>query len=318
MLDIYSYRKTPQEIKETKLDKDEINLIKMKMKDFEKNMKLYIKSYNSLCDITLEKSFFLDEDYMNKPIELFLINENNNNNQLNYIFDNFINYQNDFVSQISGKYFINNNIKEIKVQEATKENIPRFCSSDDEFLNILIKNTLMKNNNEIFDFDLEEIENDLEEKIIPGLKKFIIGKIKKMKYNGEPINDEIIDDFQERYKPEELNEEQKDFIKEFYEGNEENKNKDFLKALKSFMFFIMTKKDYDSDTKIQDIISNQLDKNINFNKKEIDLINIFFNGDLNEDNIDGDLDEMNANNIVFSVNNLYPLYIEIVEKYIKN
>ena len=84
------------------------------------------------------------------------------------------------------------------------------------------------------------------------------------------------------------------------------------------MFFIMTKKDYDSDTKIQDIISNQQDKNINFNKKEIDLINIFFNGNLNEDNIDGDLDEMNANNIVFSVNNLYPLYIEIVEKYIKN
>ena len=243
---------------------------------------------------------------MSKPVELFLINENNNNNQLNHILNNFIKYQNDFVSQILEKYFINKEIKEINVQEATKDNIPSFCSSDDEFLTILIKNTLMKNNNDIFMFDLEEIENDLEEKIIHGLIKFNIEKIKTMKYKGDAINDGIIDDFKSKYIPEKLNKEQQDYIKEFIEKNEENKYKNFLKALKNLMLFIMTKSDYNLDIQIQDIINNISETN--FDTNETNLIKSFFNGDEEEDNDLDDLDQMNANNnIVFGVNNLYPL-----------
>ena len=213
MLDIYSYRKTSQEIKETKIVEDEINLMKKKIKDFEINMKKYIKSYNNLCDIKLGKSCFSDENYMNKSVELFLINKNNDNNQLNYILNNFISFQNDFIFKISEKYFINNDIKEINVQEATEENVIRFCSSDDEFLSIFMNNTLMKNKNQydILEFDLEEIENDLAEKIIPGLKKFVVGKIKTMKYKGDDT-DEIINYFKSKYKPEKLIKDQQDYI----------------------------------------------------------------------------------------------------------
>ena len=311
MLDIYSYRKTVQEIKETKLNDNEINVIKMKIKNFDDNMQKYIECYNKVCDNKLVKSCFSEENYINKSVELFLINENNNNNQLNYIINNFINYQNDFISQISDKYYINNEIKDIHVQDATIENVPKFCSSDDEFLSILIKNTLMKNNKEIFDFDFEDIENDLSEKLLPGLKKFIVGKIKTMKYKGDAINDEILDDFKEKYKPEKLNKEQEEYINSFLE-NEENKSKNFLKAIKDLMHFIMAKSDYNLNTKIQDIINN-IKENF-FENNEIDLIKSLFFGDIEEDD---ELAQMNNNNnIVFSVNNLYPIYIEM-EKYLK-
>ena len=313
MLDIYSYRKTSQEIKETKLIENEINSVKMKIKDFEINMKKYIKSYNYLNDIQLGKSCFSDENYMNKSVELFLINENNDINQLNNILNNFINYQNDFILNITEKYFCNNEIKEINVQEATEENVIRFCSSDDEFLSIFIKNTLMKKN-EIFEFDFEEIENDLAEKIIPGLKKFVVGKIKTMKYKGDEINDEIIDYFKSKYKSEKLNQEQQDYIKEFLEKNEENKYKRLLKELKNLMLFIMTNSGFNLDIQIQDIINNLSEKYLD-NNNEFDLIKEFFFGDLEKDD---DLAQMNDdnNNIVFGINNLYPLYTEI-EKSIK-
>ena len=73
------------------------------------------------------------------------------------------------------------------------------------------------------------------------------------------------------------------------------------------MHFIMTKSDYNLDTKMQDIINNIKEKN--FENNEIDLIKSFFVGDIEEDD---ELAQMNNdNNIVFGVNNLYPIYLEI-------
>ena len=73
------------------------------------------------------------------------------------------------------------------------------------------------------------------------------------------------------------------------------------------MHFIMTKSDYNLDTKMQDIINNITAKN--FENNEIDLIKSFFVGDIEEDD---ELAQMNNdNNIVFGVNNLYPIYLEI-------
>ena len=78
------------------------------------------------------------------------------------------------------------------------------------------------------------------------------------------------------------------------------------------MHFIMTKSDYNLDTKMQDIINNITANN--FENNEIDLIKSFLVGDIEEDD---ELAQMNNNdNIVFGVNNLYPIYIEM-EKYLK-
>ena len=96
-----------------------------------------------------------------EKLKYFLIFENNEENQLNNIYRKFIEYQNNFISNISKKYFINKNIEEIQINEAREDNVIKISSSDSEFLDILIINTLIifdnDNNIESFEYNLEVI-----------------------------------------------------------------------------------------------------------------------------------------------------------------
>ena len=83
-------------------------------------------------------------------------------------------------------------IETINFQESLEGNIPEIISSDDEFIEILINNSLIIENikKEIdFEFDFEEIEKELADKIIPGLQRFNKGELKIMKYSGEEYNE---------------------------------------------------------------------------------------------------------------------------------
>ena len=184
MLDIYSYKKTKEEIKDISLSKDEIKDKSQELyNNFDNKMPEYIKCYNSLLNILeLDKKekYELKSDYIGKSIELFLVNENDNEinkNQLKNILTILIKYQNNFISNIREKYFVNKEIEEINIQDASENDIIKFSPFDDQFLQILLKNILLTNNSENeslikIDIDYEGIESELEEKILFGLKKF--------------------------------------------------------------------------------------------------------------------------------------------------
>ena len=354
MLDIFSYKS--KEIEESKL-KDEIINIKEKSNfNFDEKIIEFIKSYNYL----LNEHNFVDDiipenDYQNISIKTFLVSENNNNNKLNYIYNKFIEYQNKFL-KISKKYFENKNLNEIEtinVQEARKENIPRI---NDEFLEILINNSsIIENNKKEIDFDLNEIENELVDKIIPGLKYFNENKIRIMKYSGEEYNEideQILIDFNKRYKPQNISSEHKNYVNEFIEKNKDKKNL-ILLSLQYLMFFILSYPKFNGETYIKEVI-DELSKNNNENEK-IELIKSFFgesninqNGSVNQNiyKSNDTLDQMNGskenervdtveemNNFIknervdtveemnnwkenedFKINNLYSIFLEIKNK----
>ena len=326
MLNIFSHKKYSKEIEETKLI-DELDNIKEYYLNFEQKILEYIKSYNYLLnEDNLLDNIIPENDYKNLSIKIFLVDENNKNNKLNYIYNKFIEYQNNFIINLT-KYFPNKNMNEIEVinvQEASEENIPKLISSDDEFLEIIINNSLIieNNNEEIeFEFDLEEIENELVDKIIPGIKRFNKDKIRIMEYTGEEYNEideKIINDFKKKYKFQNINQRQKDYIKEFIENNKEKKNL-ILLSFQYLMFFILSYPIFKGESNIIEVI-NELPKNNNEIKK-IELIKSFLgynsiNQNENENlsmNESSELDLMNNSkeNEDFSVNNLYSIFHEI-------
>ena len=323
MLDIFSYRS--KEIEESKL-KDEIINIKEKSNfNFDVKIIEFIKSYNYLLnEHNFVDNIIPENDYQNISIKTFLVSENNNNNKLNYIYNKFIEYQNNFMV-ISKKYLTNKNMDEIDVQEASEENIPKIVSSNDEFLEILINNFSIKENNneEIeFKFDLKEIENELADKIIPGLKLFNRDKIRIMKYSGEELNEideQIIIDFNKKYKSQDINQKQKDHIKEFIENNNDKKNL-ILSFLQYLMFFILSYSKFKGETDIKEVIE-EFSKNNNENEK-IELIKLFLGeSNINQNEISNEnesesfdiLNQMNDSkeNDDFLINNIYSIFIEI-------
>ena len=228
-----------------------------------------------------------------------------------------IEYQNNFISNISEKYFDNNKIEEINIQDASENDIIKFSPFDDQFLQILLKNILLKNNLENeslikIDIDYEGIESELVEKILFGLKKFR-KKIRTMKYNEEKIqlDDDILDDFINKYKNKlkNINKEQKDSLKNFIKENKLENQKDLLLSIQSLMIFIMSRSDqkFTSETGIQDVI-NEIEKT-KIVEYKINLIQPFFGSGKNEDNND---DNQKQNEIqTYQIKNLYSIYDEI-------
>ena len=302
--------------------------------DIELKISEFIKSYNSLLD--LEKNlknnynndeFKLEEDYKKYSVEKFLVNKNNKSNNLNHIYNNFIKYQNDFISQLKDKYYQNIIIEQIYVQDAKEENIPKFSSSDNEFLKIVMNNTEIINveaeadnsRQKIFKFNFKDIENDLAEKNKPGLKMFNIGKIRTIKYSGDPDNESIIDDFIKKYKSKDINQKQKDdIIKKFSENFGSDKINDFLSEIQKLMYFILK-----HDCKEEDEIHTIFNHN-DFNIIKLELIKSFFNPTTDMDDedyltsMDNDTQNDNAiDEINYNISNLYPIY-QIIENLSKN
>ena len=333
MLDIYSYKLTKEEIHDTKLNENEINnniknYSPELYNNFEKKMLEYIKCYNSFLEILGLYNKKINSDYRNKPIEIFLINEKFNNNEvneLNNIYNILIEYQNDFISKIQGKYFKNKIIEEINIQDASENNIPKFCPLDDEFLQILLKNVLIKNisvDNGLMniDFDYEEIEAELAEKTLSDLKIFR-KKIRTMKYKEDipRLDDDILDDFISKYKMKlkDINNNQKDYIKTFIKNHNLNDINNLLLSILNIMVFILSKSDseFNPETNIQDVIGEIKEEKI---EKYKNILAEFF-GKKKEDEEEEEediLEQMNNNNEngidIFHINNLVSIYNEIL------
>ena len=332
MLKIYSYKYTSKQLKE-KILEGEIDKIKNESpelnNDFEGKMSEYIKSYNYLLNENNENNN-LEKDYKNKSIEFFLINEHNNNNHLNTILNNFITYQNNFISNISYKYYQNIKIKEINVQDASENDLPYFCSSDDEFIEIIFNNILVEvnenQNNDIifnFNFDLEGIEKDLAEKLKPRLKKFKIGEIRTIKYLGNFTNDDIINEFITKYKSKNINQEQQENIDKFFDKFDSKNLNDFLLIIQNVMIYCISNSGLNGETDLN-LVIDKISENLD--KSRLDLLKSFIDykpQKHEEDDDEIDLDQMNRiynenekekikeENVGFSISNLYPIYQSI-------
>ena len=326
MLAKYSYKsKSIDEIKKITIAETE-NYFN---KDFKSNILKYIISYNSLLNFNnIEKDHILEDGYKDQSVKILLVNEKNDNNHLITIYQKFIEYQNDFITNISEIYFKNIRLEEINVQDADERNVPQFSSLDDEFLKIILNNTEINNintnendENEIgtFKFIFQEMENDLSEKIKPELKRFKKEGIRTMKYNEDInkgiINEFIIDDFLKRYKPKDLEGNQKNNIRDFIKNNNLEKSNDLLLSIQNLMLFILEQSKYKDETDIQNVINDISENDIDNNM--LKLIKSFFNCYILEEDDDDEediLNEMNQsqnNDIRYSINNLYGLFEEI-------
>ena len=237
------------------LHKNNINNLKELIKEFIKN----INTLNGKTIIDLN-------DYENTSLELFfpvkIKKENNKDKQKNLynIYINALKTQNEFIDNILRYIKINihelhyeNLNKAIYIQEANESNIIK--SFDENMLTEIIliyyskkylfdanNNVIYKNedyNNEI-DFYFEEIERNLGNIILTGIRKFISEKdngIKKFKFYTDniEIEEEIIYDYIKTYSFKNLSEKEKNYLSE--KIKEKNKN-DLFKLVKN-LFTLM-------------------------------------------------------------------------------
>ena len=202
------------------------------------------------------------------------------------------------------------------------ENILSLTSSDYEFLEILINNTIFLEKNK-YELDFEGIENELADRIIPGLKRFNEGEIRVIKYYGEQYNEideQIINDFSKKYKFQELNKNQKDYIREFIQKNNEKNN--LLLSLQYVMVFILNHSEFKENTNIKEVIEEMF--KTNFMKEKIEIIKSFLDNKTEneiENEVENDaeneepdlLEQMNnpIENEEFNISYLYSIFLEI-------
>ena len=146
-----------------------------------------------------------------------------------------------------------------------------------------------------------------------------------MKSSGQKLNEideQIIIDFNKKYKSQKINQKQKDHIKEFIENNNDKKNL-ILSSLQYLMFFILSYSKFKGETDIKEVIE-ELSKNNNENEK-IELIKLFLGeSNINQNEISNEnesesfdiLNQMNDSkeNDDFLINNIYSIFIEIRNK----
>ena len=186
--------------------------------------------------------------------------------------------------------------------------------------NVLVK--FVQDNNEFnFNFDFEEIEKYLVQKIKPGLKRFVPGKIRTIKYCGNLTNDEIIKEFTVKYTSKDINEEQSEHINQFIKNSDSEKLNIFILLLQKIMLFILSQfPSFNAETDLNNVIE-KMQQGRELDQIRYDLIKSFIKEDEDEDeedDIDKLNDNLNGNNgNGFSVENLYPIYREI-EKSLNN
>jgi len=307
-----SYKKTRDEIKHILL-KDEIKNINY----FDDNlMKDYIKAYNSLLD---KKDKIIKNNYGDYTLDYFIIDKDNENNSLYDIYQQFIEYQNEFLSILKNykeyeKYL--ERIEEIYIQDANEYDILKF--NEENLFDIIINcsyfdfniadNNNINSKNEILiktEFNFSLIEKKLIEEIISGIKRFISGDygIRRIKYKGDVynnLNNEILYDYEKNIISKNLDEKQNERLIEYIKEKNKNEISSFLISLQSLMIFILSKEnELNQDNNIYDVITKIKETNENNYKNQIYILNTLFNN--NEDNKEN---ENNEENEIFDYNNV--------------
>ena len=271
---------------------------------------------------------YFTEININSPISYFFVDEG----EFGYgmvlaaIYKKSIELQNIFLNQIiyskseilsCFKEEIN---QEIMIQEATINEIINLDKINNNILlNIIIKNTLPNifNNEEreitiefdticTFQHNYENIEMELGNILLPGLRRFIPDKIRFFNYEYEELKGKksIISTFYEKYPQIKLNKEQVKYVLNFVGKSDV----DVVKIYQNLVILIdfLQKKNYDKTELLNDIIL-KLPNNIYIS----DELKQFFSVSEKE-KIGYNPLSRNINNIFFSMNTLINLF-ELLE-----
>ena len=152
--------------------------------------------------------------------------------------------------------------------EGNNNNLKLFSNLDE----LIFINTTKEINNNKFNYELDEIEIELGNIILPGIRKFKSSddELRFIIYMFEGYrgkNSEILTNFNEKYPPQELNQQEKAILNKFIQNNENDDYKTFLFSIQLLIDYIQ-KAGKEESMKISEVIRNMPDQiNINENVK---------------------------------------------------
>ena len=294
----------------------------------------FIRNINCLTRKTVTEP----NNYKNSSLDLFFpfkIKTKDNKYKKSYLYDIYtdaIKIQNEFISKIFDYTAVNihefhqeNLNKAIYVQEANESNIIKLFNENiltEMILTYYSKKYLFDANNNVIynkedfnseiDFNFEEIERNLGNIILVGIRKFISENddgIKKLKFlnDNSEMEEEIIYDYIKTYSIQNLNEEEKKYLSEKIKGKNKNDLLKLIKNLRALMVTILSNKPkLNSKDIIRDKIEIENEKNELaefFKKEEKECENPYQEEEEEEDDFP------------FTVDNLMCIYNFIKEKY---
>ena len=284
----YSYNIERKDAREKSVGSEKENLINNLFngdsQKFNNLMEKFQKSWNNIKDIAIrygcksEMKIHEINNFENEKIAFFLVDkgELNFGMYLAAAYENLIIIQNNFIDSIVDlsydnkndsihKNFINQLKKKIYIQEADRNDIPKIC--DEVKLNEIINScslrkcfekdgTVKYNNYEGIEINLDKIEENLCELILPQVKKFkndiFFVTYRFEGYRGQ--NSFIITNYIEKYNPQrKLNSEELTAIFNYIENNKNIKLSEFLFDLQKLIYFIQ-EENYQNEYSINDIV----------------------------------------------------------------
>ena len=185
------------------------------------------------------------------------INEVGNGMYLASAYQNFINWQNEFLQYIIKNcknkknldFYIESMNNKIPVYEANSNQILQINRNFDEIINIFSKRNIYNKDGTIdylkyneFEYDVSSIEEELAKTVLTGKCLFEPDNLNLIKYWGEGFNtgkSDILEKFYNKYEQKDLNEEEKIQILSFLK-NQNNKNdfKLFFGSIQLLIFYL--------------------------------------------------------------------------------
>ena len=262
-----------------------------KTKDVKEYIDDIVKLFRKFKNIELQwgchklKQMDLDQK---SSLASILLDDNEPGYYLSSIYKKLIEYQNLFLDNIINcnaqngllHCFVKQLNNEIMVQDAgfneiikldfegNNNNLKLFSSLDEL---IFINTTKVINYNK-FNYELDEIETELGNIILPGIRKFKSSddELRFIIYMFEGYrgkNSKILTNFNEKYPPQELNHQEKAILNKFIQNNENDDYKTFLFSIQLLIDYIQ-KAGKEENMKISEVIRNMPDQiNINENVK---------------------------------------------------
>ena len=282
MIDYYSFNISRENAKEKNIENESI----FNEASFKKRFDNFITSWDKIKSKCTKYKHHHDmgEKTLSKNDKLayFLndVNEEGNGMYIASAYQNFINWQNQFLQSIIdiGKdkkyldFYIEELEKKIPIYEASSNQALSlnscFLNSDysdfDELINIYTKRNIYNKDGTIdylkynkFIYDISSIEEELAKLILTGKCLFESDNLKLVKYWGEGFNgkSDILDKFYKKYKQIDLNKKEKENIVSFIKENKREDYKPLFGGLQLLIFYL-TNNNAKVDDKILNIITN--------------------------------------------------------------
>ena len=246
-----------------------------------------INNFNCLSDFLVDDGDKESGMFLAAAYQYFIESQNNFINEI-IEKNNFKGILNSYVSQLK---------QTINIQDVSKNEILILDGNLYKYFNELIitnsmRNIFTDNKNEInyknyndIIFDFDSIEEELGKKLLPGLKKFNVDKIRFVTYLYEEFrgeNSSILSDYINKYNQRDLEEFEKERLIHLVEIN--NKNNRFYNDVFSSLQILMKeilKENYEQDYLLYEVIE-KLPNYIRLNEELINFFKKYYDYKLNK------------------------------------